>query len=247
MMKVFIVFAHPEPQSFNGSLLQVVVDKLEHQGHEVKISDLYGMKWKAQVDRTEFLHVPAEPRLKVAYASAEATAMNTLTDDLSMPAILKGWFERVYSLGFAYGLGEYNERRWGDRYGEGKMLGKRAMLVVTAGGWIEHFSPRGISGPIDDLLLPITHGLLYYPGFTVLLSFVVYQTDRADGDAFEREAMKLRDRIRNLTVTDPIDFRPQNGGDYEIPTLTLKAGLEDASTSGFSLHHRMMKAPEELA
>src|SRR3546814_4781852 len=69
----------------------------------------------------------------------------------SMPAILKGWVERVYAYGFAYGVGEHSDTRWGDRYGEGAMAGKRAMLIVTAGGWESHYGARGIHGQIDDI------------------------------------------------------------------------------------------------
>ena len=116
-MKVFIVFAHPERRSLNGALLTTTVEELEAQGHEVQVSDLYAMQWKSQVDRADFPHLSPEARLKVAHASAEATASNTLTDDvkreqekllwadtvifqypmwwMGMPAILKGWFERV--------------------------------------------------------------------------------------------------------------------------------------------------------
>src|SRR5690606_20357362 len=61
---------------------------------------------------------------------------------------------RVFSFGFAYGVGEHSERRWGDRYGEGTLAGRRAMVVVTIGGWREHYGARGINGPIDDLLFP---------------------------------------------------------------------------------------------
>ena len=39
----------------------------------------------------------------------------------TMPAILKGWVERVYAYGFAYGVGEHSDARWGERYGEGKL------------------------------------------------------------------------------------------------------------------------------
>lgn len=53
----------------------------------------------------------------------------------SLPAIMKGWIDRVYAYGFAYGVGEHSDTHWGDRYGEGTFAGKRAMLVVTAGGW----------------------------------------------------------------------------------------------------------------
>ena len=35
---------------------------------------------------------------------------------------------------------------------------------VTAGGKADHFNARGIAGPIDDLLWPINHGILFYPG-----------------------------------------------------------------------------------
>jgi putative NADPH-quinone reductase len=34
-------------------------------------------------------------------------------------------------LRFAYGVGEHSDRHWGDRYGEGTLAGKRAMLIVT--------------------------------------------------------------------------------------------------------------------
>lgn len=268
-MKVFIVFAHPEPQSLGGSLLRAAVEELETQGHEVQVSDLYSMHWKSQVDRSDFPKLSAETRLRVAYASGEATFSDTLTEDVkreqekliwadvvilqfplwwySMPAILKGWVDRVYSLGFAYGIGEHNDKRWGDRYGEGKMLGKRAMVVVTVGSWKEHYSARGICGPIDDVLFPITHGILYYIGFEVLLSFVVYQSDRADEAAFSAAADQLRQRLRELSTTEPIPFRPQNGGEYELPTLTLKPGLESASQSGFSMHTRPSKDAKNLS
>jgi len=257
-MKVFIVFAHPEPQSLNGALLRTTVEELESQGHEVQVSDLYAMKWKSQVDREDFPHLAPDKRFRVEYASAEATAADTLTDDvkreqekllwadvvifqfplwwLGMPAILKGWFDRVYSYGFAYGLGEYNDKRWGDRYGEGKMLGKRAFLVVTAGGRKEHLSARGIAGPIDDILFPINHGMLYYSGFAVLPPFVVYLANRSDDEKFRSTAIELRQKLKSLSDERPIAYRRQNGGDYEIPTLVLKAGLGNSSASGFSLH-----------
>jgi NAD(P)H dehydrogenase (quinone) len=257
-MKVFIVFAHPEPQSLNGSLLRTTVEELEAQGHEVKVSDLYAMQWKAQVDRADFPHVAPDARFKVTYASAEATMADTLTEDVkleqekllwadtiifqfplwwyAMPAILKGWVERVLSLGFGYGIGEYSDSHWGDRYGEGKLLGKRAMLSVTVGSWREHFSARGVNGPLDDLLFPVTHGVLFYTGLDVLPSFVVYQSDRLSDAGFTKAADELRERLRTLSDTKPIAFRPQNGGDYEIPTLMLKPGLEGASVTGFSIH-----------
>lgn len=69
---------------------------------------------------------------------------------------MKGWIDRVYAWGFAYGVGEHSNRHWGDRYGEGTFVGKRAMLIVTTGGWAEHYSPRGINGPSTTSCSPFS-------------------------------------------------------------------------------------------
>ncbi|PWC60489.1 NAD(P)H dehydrogenase [Azospirillum sp. TSH7] len=257
-MNVLIVYAHPDPRSLNASLRDVAVGELKAQGHSVELSDLYAMGWKAQVDRTDFPTLDPDTRLRVAAASSDAFAADALTDDVkaeqekllwadalilqfplwwfSMPAILKGWIDRVYAYGFAYGVGEHSDHRWGDRYGEGTFSGKRAMLIVTTGGWEQHYAPRGINGPIDDLLFPINHGILHYPGYDVLPSFVTYRVDRLDEAGFERAAETLRERMRTLETTQPIPFRRQNGGDYLIPSLELRPGREAAGVSGFSLH-----------
>lgn len=98
------------------------------------------------------------------------------------------------------------------------------MLIVTAGGWEEHYAVRGVNGSIDDLLFPINHGILYYPGYDVLPPFVVYSVDRFDEASFEPVAERLRERMRTLTTAKPIAYRRQNGGDYLIPSMQLRPG-----------------------
>lgn len=257
-MNVLIVFAHPEPQSLNAALCRSVVDELELLGHSVKVSDLYRQGWKSEVDRDDFRQLDEGQHLHVTAASDVAFETGMLTDDVrqeqekllwadtvilqfplwwySMPAILKGWVERVYAYGFAYGVGEHSDRRWGDRFGEGIFVGKRAMLIVTAGGWEDHYSARGINGPIDDLLFPINHGILHYPGFSVLPPFVAYRVDRLDDQGFDLLEASLRKRMRELPTTAPIAYRQQNGGDYLIPSMKLRPELGDRQTAGFALH-----------
>jgi NAD(P)H dehydrogenase (quinone) len=257
-MKVLLVFAHPEPRSLGGALRDVAIEELKAQGHEVQVSDLYADGWKSEIDRADFPALAPDARLKPAAASRDGFAAGTLTDDVkaeqekllwadvlilqfplwwfSMPAILKGWVDRVYAYGFAYGVGEHSDKRWGDRYGEGVLAGKRAMLIVTAGGWKEHYAARGINGPIEDLLFPINHGILYYPGYDVLPPFVVYSADRLDERGFKPVADRLRERMRTLATTPPIPYRQQNGGDYVIPTMELRSGLDALNAAGFALH-----------
>jgi len=256
-MNVLIVYAHPEPRSLNGSLKDFAVKHLENAGHTVQVSDLYAMKWKATIDADDSTDQPAGVPFNPSLDSKRAFEQGTQSADIareqdklrwanavilqfplwwfSMPAILKGWVERVYAYGFAYGVGEYSDKHWSDRYGEGVMAGKRAMLMVTTGGWDSHYGPRGINGPIDDVLFPIQHGILYYPGFDVLPPFVIYNTHKLDSDRYSQICHELGQRLDNFWNTAPIAFRPQNGGEYIIPELALKPEFAPGQ-SGFSAH-----------
>jgi NAD(P)H dehydrogenase (quinone) len=258
-MNIFIVFAHPEGRSLNATLRDIAIDELQARGHEVRVSDLYAQRWKAQVDRADFPAWPVDERLEPRLASKDAFISGTLTDDVkaeqdklewadavivqfplwwfSMPAILKGWFERVYSHGYAYGVGEYTDKRWGNRYGEGVFAGKRAMILMTTGGWPHHYSARGINGPMEDLLFPINHGILYYPGFDVLPPFIVYNAQRLEAERFDVVSSELRQRMRDLFTIRPIPYRQQNGGDYRIPQMLLQDHIKPGQ-GGFSVHLR---------
>lgn len=262
-MKVLIVFAHPEPQSLSAALCQVAVRELEAHGHEVRVSDLYAMKWKSNIDRDDFPSLSSESPLRVASVSKAGFTSHALTEDVraeqekllwadtvilqfplwwfSMPAILKGWVDRVFSCGFAYGVGEHSEKRWGDRYGEGVLAGKRAMLIVTVGGWPEHYSSRGINGPIEDLLFPIQHGILFYPGLAVLPPFVAYKADKTSSSIFESTAEQLRERMRSIQTTEPIPYRRQNYGDYLFPSMVLRDDIDTGAT-GFAVHQSTAKS-----
>ena len=258
-MNIFIVYAHPDPRSLNGSLLAFTVERLQRAGHTVEVSDLYAMGWKAALDADDFGGRDPEARVDLIGDSNAAYHAGRLTEDVrreqaklrradavvlqfplwwyAMPAILKGWVDRVYANGFAYGVGEHSEHKWGDRFGEGVMAGKRAMLVVTAGGWESHYGPRGIGGPIDDLLWPIHHGILHYPGFDVLPPAVVYKTSRLDAARYAAFTAQLGGRLDQLFTDAPIAFRTQNGGDYSIPALELEPAIAPGR-EGFGVHVR---------
>lgn len=258
-MNVLIVYAHPQPHSLNGALKAFAVQHLEQAGHHVEVSDLYAMKWKAQLDADDSLDAPVGDVFNSSADSKHAFERGRQSADIaaeqaklrwadavifqfplwwfSMPAIMKGWIDRVYACGFAYGVGEHSDTHWGDRYGEGSLAGKRAMLLVTAGGWESHYSPRGINGPIDDILFPIQHGMLFYPGFEVLPPLVIYRTSRVDEARFATHCETLAQRLDTLWQTPPLPFRQQNGGDYTIPALTLRPDIAPGE-SGLAIHQQ---------
>lgn len=258
-MNVLLVYAHPEPTSLNGTLKDFTVQRLQAAGHTVQVSDLYAMRWKAPIDGDD--HPGRDPQrpFHASLDSREAYANGRQSEDIaaeqdklrwadtvilqfplwwfSMPAILKGWVDRVYAYGFAYGVGEHSDRHWGDRYGEGAMAGKRSMLVVTTGGWESHYAARGINGPIDDLLFPIQHGILFYPGFDVLPPHVIYRSSKVGEQNVADVLEGLGRRLDGLASDAVIPYRRQNAGDYLIPSLELRPGLAEGA-EGLGIHQQ---------
>lgn len=258
-MKVLLIYAHPEPRSLNGALKNFAVRHLQQAGHEVQVSDLYAMRWKAGYDADDSGAPPVgefwRPTLdskqafaqwhpKCGYRSRAGKAAVGRYGDFPVPAMVvldarhhEGLDRQGVRLGLCLWRRRAQRPPLGDRYGEGTFVGKRAMLIVTAGGWAEHYSPRGINGPIDDILFPIQHGMLFYPGFEVLPPLVFYRTDKTDAGQFADQCAALAERLDTLWQTEPIPFRRQNHGDYLIPSLTLRPELAPGQ-SGLAVHLR---------
>ncbi|MFI9028866.1 NAD(P)H-dependent oxidoreductase [Streptomyces sp. NPDC053560] len=254
-MKVFWLYAHPESRSLNGSLKDEGIRALEAAGHEVRVSDLYAMKWNPVVDAEDFDHDRTE-RLDVARASQEAFDTGRLAPDVAaeqekidwadavivqfplwwygMPAILKGWFDRVFVKGFGYGVTDEQGRTL--RYGEGRLAGKRAMVVLTAGAFEPSLSPRGINGSLESVLFPLQHGTFWYSGMSVLPPLLVPAANRVSPDQYAEAAAGLRERLRTLATTPPLPYRTQNGGDYD-EDLVLHPDLAPNRTD-LAIHRR---------
>jgi NAD(P)H dehydrogenase (quinone) len=199
-VKVLIVHAHPEPQSFNAALTSAAAAALRGAGHEVTVSDLYADHFDPVAGRHDFLQVADANRLHYQSEQAHAAASHSFAPDLQReqarllsadllvlqfplwwgapPAILKGWLERVLAYGFAYVDGR--------RFTSGLFKGRRAMMSVTTGGTPERFRPDDVYGNIDQVLWPVRRLALEYMGYDVEEPFVSYAAPRV-GDA-ERKA-----------------------------------------------------------
>uniref|UniRef100_A0A8D1NHM6 Flavodoxin-like fold domain-containing protein n=1 Tax=Sus scrofa TaxID=9823 RepID=A0A8D1NHM6_PIG len=123
--KVLIVYAHQEPRSFNGSLKDVAVAELSRQGCRVTVSDLYAMGFEPSATRKDVTGALSNPSFfNYGVESHEAYRRKALSSDIveeqkklqeadlvifqfplywfSVPAILKGWMDRVLCQGFAF-------------------------------------------------------------------------------------------------------------------------------------------------
>ena len=167
-MDVLLVVAHPEPRSFNGALTEVAVETLASEGHRVVVSDLYAMGFKAVAAADDFVDRADAERFRLDHEQAHAQATGALAPDVAaeqekvraaellvlqfpmwwfgMPAILKGWVDRVFARGFAYSPGR--------KYDTGLLAGRTALVSVTTGTSAATYAPDGIDGSLLDILWP---------------------------------------------------------------------------------------------
>jgi NAD(P)H dehydrogenase (quinone) len=251
--RILIVSAHPDARSLNAALTTFAAERLRAAGHEVRVSDLYAMKWKTPVDADDFPDHEPDRRLDVLSVSGRATLAGRLSPDVaaeqeklhwsdavilqfpmwwfSVPAILKGWIDRVFTYQFAHGPAVPPP------YGEGALTGRRALVSVTIGARESAFSDRGIHGRLADVLHPIQHGLFWFTGMTPLDPFTVYGSLDVPEERFEAAKREYGRRLDALFTDEPVAFRSLVGGDYDHD-MRLLPELEVPGTGGLDLHLR---------
>jgi NAD(P)H dehydrogenase (quinone) len=236
-MKVLIVHAHPEAQSFTAALRDQAVTTLEAQGHEVRVSDLYAMNWNPVAsaadftsrENPEYLVYALEQRLGVKSQSIapdiQAELDKLLWADLlilnfpifwfSTPAILKGWIDRVLVSGVCYGGKRF--------YDQGGLAGKKALVTVTLGGREHMFGEGAIHGPLEDMLRPILRGTLAYVGFDVLEPFVAWHVPYISDEARQAFLVDYGQRLQQLSDDRPMVFPRLAQFDEQLYPLTTNA------------------------
>jgi NAD(P)H dehydrogenase (quinone) len=218
-MNVLIVYAHPEPTSYNAALKDAAVEALIKRGAAVKISDLYEMNFNPVAAMSDTI-VPANPAdvpedLKLEREKVEWADYIIFQFPMwwtSAPAIVKGWFDRVFAAGFAYGPGIYNH---------GNLKGKKAMLSFTTGGrHLGSYGPKGLKGEMSERLFGFQHEILYFSGMDVIEPFIVPSgvSEEERKDYIEQ----FKEKMMRLEHAPTIPFHPLE--DYEGGRL--KASVE---------------------
>lgn len=209
-MNVLIVYAHPERESLNGALKDLAVDTLTDEGHQVQVSDLYSMKWKAVLDEEDFPERMNKELFNPILEQLNAVKKGAIPQDIkeemdkvlwadliifqfpiwwsNFPAILKGWVDRVFYNGFAFNLAEMQ------LYGNGPLKGKKAMLSFTTGAPRELYTDEGPHGEIEVLIKYFNHLLFEFVGMEALPYFAIF----GPGDMTEEEREAELDRFQEI-------------------------------------------------
>ncbi|MDK9757699.1 NAD(P)H-dependent oxidoreductase [Vibrio sp. D173a] len=208
-MNVLIVYSHPEPKSFNSAMFQKAIEALEGAAHKVKTSNLHAMNFDPVSGRHNFTTANDpeffKQQLEEMYATdndgfapeIEAEIQKLEWCDLvifqfplwwfGMPAMLKGWVDRVFAMGRTYGGGRF--------YENGVYKGKKAMVSVTIGGPEEAYVKDGWNGDLDAILRPIHRGVFEFNGFSVLRPHKVFGPARKTENEREAELDNYAERL----------------------------------------------------
>ena len=238
-MKVLIVYAHHEAKSFNSALLAKSIEVLTSLGHEVEVSDLYAMRFNPVATADDFRERRFADVLQYDREQKHAWRHSAFNDDItseidkllwcdtlilqfplwwfSVPAIMKGWIDRVFVNGAVYGGGR--------RYDSGGLAGRRAMVVTSTAAYPDMCAPDGLVGALDVILWPIQNGALAYAGCKVLPPFVSWSVNFVDAAARQRYLDDYSERLRTLEATEPLFFHPLSdfGADWRLkPGVTAR-------------------------
>ena len=161
-MKHLILYAHPNPKSFNHAVLERVEANLKRDRKEYVVRDLYSLSFKPALDGADFVAMGGgHPKADVAeeqrhIANADRIIVIHPIWWFGMPAILKGYIDRVFTAGFAY---EYT-----DKGPVGLLTGKRVVILNTTGGPRENYEQRGFR---DAIIKAADVGTYEFCGLTV--------------------------------------------------------------------------------
>lgn len=219
MKKVLIIHAHPESQSFCSSLKNEAVSFFQSQGAEVKVSDLYAMGFNPVGDKHDFLQLENPDFFKYQMEQVHAyqnnlfeASLKTEMDKLEwcdtlifnfplwwfgLPAVLKGWVDRVFAMGLTYGAGK-------GVYDNGTYKDKTAFLTFTTGGPEVAYGNTGKNGNLDTILYPIQHGMLYFVGMTVLPPFICFSPARIGDEERKKELERYKKYLSELKDLTPV-------------------------------------------
>lgn len=188
-MRHLIIYAHPNENSLNHNLLNTVIETLQSHNEEIIVRDLYKIGFdpvfsledmqgqfqgKLSDDvKTEQEHISWAEQITFIYPIWWT----------GLPAIMKGYIDRVFSYGFAY--------RYDQGIQKGLLKGKKTVIINTHGKSHEEYEKMGMG---KALTLTSDNGIFIYSGLEIIRHLFFDKADKASPENLEI----WKDQIRNL-------------------------------------------------
>ncbi|WJR77438.1 NAD(P)H-dependent oxidoreductase [Bradyrhizobium sp. NP1] len=213
-MNTLIVYAHREPRSFNAMMKDVAVNYLSDHGHDVVVSDLHKMEFDPVAGRHDFLAAADPDYFDYQAEQRNAFKTSSMAPDLraehekllwcellilqfplwwyGVPAILKGWIDRVMSVGFAYDRGM--------KFNNGGLRGRTGMVSTSTAAEQSRYSPAEplAYASMEDTLRPLHRGLFRYVGITPAEPFIGWAVNQMSEVERQSCASAYRAHLRRV-------------------------------------------------
>lgn len=194
-MKISLILAHPNKNSFNHAIAQVVNDTLTRNGHEVCFHDLCEEQFDPILPSKETPRSATLPALVETHCAEIAEVEGIVIVHPNWwgqpPAILKGWIDRVIRPGIAY---EFLEGDQGEGIPNGLLKTQRAVVFNT--GNTDLSRERDVFGdPLETIWRNCIFGLCGVHDFHRRLFGIVITSNEAQRQSWLDEA---RDTVHAL-------------------------------------------------
>lgn len=212
-MKILVVSAHDNPKSYVAALHNTALGVFERGNHTVAVTDLYAQGFNPVASKVDF---STKSNSHANYMFEQQRTMNTgagFSPDIKAemekvsnadllvvhfplwwggpPAILKGWFERVFAMGFAWSSE--------GRYAKGHLRGKKVLVTVSTGDPKSYYAADGMHrATVEQHLFSLLHNTLAFCGLSVIQPFVIHSTTAASREDLEAEIIRYRDFLRTI-------------------------------------------------
>jgi NAD(P)H dehydrogenase (quinone) len=191
LVNTLLLYAHPNPHSFNAAIAQVIKEEIEKKGGPLKVKDLYAMNFNPVISQEDFQafhsgQLPQDIQQEQADVSwADLIIMQGPVWWHSVPAILKGYIDRVFSLGFAY--------RYTKEGPQGLLKGKKGLLITTSGA---DQKAAEMSGMLTNLERAVA-GVFHFSGFEKYQHHNYFAVTTVSDEARKQMLAELRQLIQN--------------------------------------------------
>ncbi|GKS14531.1 NAD(P)H dehydrogenase [Paenibacillus chitinolyticus] len=190
-MKHLIIYAHPHTNSFNHAILDTAVSSIKRNGHDVVVRDLYELSFQPVLTTVD----TASMRKGVIPEDIKTEQLHITEADViifiypiwwtGLPAILKGYIDRVFAYGFAYAL---------DEEGIVKLLkGKKGLIINTHGTPKEVYDQIGMT---DGLKITSDTGIFDFTGIETVDHLLFGSVPNVDDSARKQMLQTVKQTIQ---------------------------------------------------
>ena len=222
LKRAFVVFGHPNPKSYCGSLRDVTLKKLTSMGYEVAESDLYRMNFKAAITPEDYKVEKHKSDVNISDALKSTVQKNEIEPEIkqeldkvfaanyiifiaptwwgSFPAIVKGWLDRVLLKGAVFDVPD-------GIFKNGYLKGKKVLLVTTTGWRKDFFAKEGkiaAGQTIEENYWHVIEGAFSFCGMETLPVYPIHGVDSLKDAELKKTLDDFEKMLGNIEGLKPI-------------------------------------------